>query len=180
MVQPVDFAPADDRRDEYNPRLCGRCQKRESQASNPRQRMSRTHALEVVRSILIQRLDDRLSELTAIALAVAADHIPDVGTAESLAVAYIQRTQLALFPEEFGPGPVYVPDPAGRMDAVPSGLVPKLSTVAIYAHALLAEERAKAAGKLKMPDGSEVLSDTDLLRLRDRRAARERKHAAAV
>jgi hypothetical protein len=154
-------------------RLCGVSP---PQPPKPRSVMPLDHAVETVRGILIDRLDRALGELTRIALHEAGEFIDDHGTAESLAVRFVQAAQAALFPEEFGPGPVYTPDPAGRMDGVPVnplGLVPRLPTVAIYCRHLL-EKGKRSPVNSSLPG---LFSDADLERLAGRIERREGRTA---
>jgi hypothetical protein len=141
----------------------------------PRSVMPLTHALENVRGIMIGRLDDALADLTRIALDEAGEFIPDHGTAEQLAVRFIQAAQVRLFPEEFGDSPAYTPDPNERMDVPvnPVGLVPRHPLVAVYARHLLETGKQSSAASLTMPDGSAVFSDAELARLGERISRRE-------
>lgn len=78
--------------------------------------MPMSHALETVRAILIQRLDDRLEDIVNIVNDVAGDDVPDRGTRERLAVRVVQQVQAGLFPEEFQDDPDGYPWPDdGRM-----------------------------------------------------------------
>ena len=136
------------------------------------------HAVETVRGMLIDRLDAHLGEMTRVALKCAGEYIPDFGTAESLAVRWVQAAQAALFPEEFGPGPEYTPDPAGRVMSeqpppVVLGLVPRHPLTAVYARYLIAGKESRAA-KLVGKDGKPVLSDAELIRLGERIERRSR------
>jgi hypothetical protein len=133
------------------------------------------HAIETVRGILIDRLDGSLGELTRIALHEAGEFVTDRGTAESLAVRFVQAAQAALFPEEFGDGPEYTPDPAGRMDVPtnPLGLVPRLPTIAIYCRHLL-EKGNQSPVNASLPG---LFTDSDLERLGGRIERREGRTA---
>ncbi len=152
-------------------RLCGQGK---PLPPKPRSVMPLTHALENVRGIMIGRLDDALGDLTRIALEEAGEHVTDTGTAELIALRFIQRVQVRLFPEEFGPGPDYTPDPAGRMDVPvnPVGLVPRHPLVSVYARHLLEQGKQSPIAGLTAADGSPLFTDADLRRLAERQAGR--------
>ena len=174
MVQPLLWADAmveakPGRKARPQP-VCGRC----AGVVKPKLRsvMPLDHALETVRGVLIDRLDGALGELTRLALEECSEYVPDFGTAEALAVRLVQAAQAALFPEEFGPGPEYVPDPAGRVMSeqpppVVLGLVPRHPLTAVYARYLIAGKESPAA-KLVGQDGKTVLSEAELIRLGER------------
>jgi hypothetical protein len=130
-----------------------------------------SHALETIQGVLIDRLDGRLEAVADLVHEHLSDHA-DADTCERLAVRIIQDLQVLFFPHAFGDGEPYQPDPDGRMEKVPDW-IPRLPTLSIYARELVAQEREKAAGKLTMPDGSAMLTDADLVRLAERREARE-------
>lgn len=139
---------------------CPECLKRAT--PKPRSVMPLTHAVETVRGILIDRLDD-----------LCAHWLDNEGKHFHLTydqwIELFQSLQLKFFPDEMGDGDPYTPCPSARMDVPPliGGLVPKLPTVAIYAKYLQAGKQSPAA-ELKMPDGSPVFNDKDLIRLGER------------
>jgi len=169
--------PADERgRPAFDSSLCSRCEKRTNQAHNPRSRMPSGHAVSTAESILIKRLDDRLEAIAGIVHEHMTEY-SDADQCERLAIRIIQDVQMVLFPLAFSDGPAYEPDPSGRMDGPPVGLFSRRPAESPFVAALLAEERKRAAGQLRMKDGSSVFTDADLGRLAARREARA---AAAV
>lgn len=179
MSQPLLFSDADvppkrGKRAGKPGRLCPRCAA--AVPPKPRTVMPAGHAVETVRGILIDRLDAALPDVERIVFEEAAEFVPEVRVRHRLAIRIIQAAQARLFPEEFGDGPAYTPDPAGRMAVPPHpervGLVPRLPTVAIYARHLLAVGRQSPAAGLTMPDGEPVFTDADLCRLGKRIAGR--------
>ena len=169
---PVEDEPKKAKRKSARRVVCQRC--RASLPKKPRSTMPVTHAVETVRGILIDRLDGALADLTRIALEEAGEYVTDSGTAEHIAIRFIQAAQVRLFPEEFGDAPPYTPDPAARMDlpANPLGLVPRLPTMAIYARHLLEVGKQSPAASLTTADGKPVFNDADLARLGERITAR--------
>jgi hypothetical protein len=135
-----------------------------------------SHALETIQGVLIDRLDGRLEAVAALVHEHLTDHM-DADACERLAIKLIQDLQVTFFPSAFGYGEQYQPDPAGRMERVADWL-PRVPMLSIYARHLIEAEREKAAGKLRMPDGSALLADADLVRLASRREARESRAVA--
>jgi hypothetical protein len=170
----ADVPPRRPKKKQHKSRPCRLCGVSPPAPPKPRSVMPVGHAVETVRGILIDRLDGALGDLTRIAFEEACGLIEDQGTAESLAVRFVQRAQERLFPEEFGDGPEYTPDPSARMDVPPNpvGLVPRLPTMAIYARHLLEQGRQSPAASLSLPDGSPVFGDADLVRLAERQQRR--------
>jgi len=177
MPAPLCAPHVDERgRPAFDPSLCSRCEKRKNQGVNPRSRMPSGHAVSTSESILIKRLDDRLEAIAGIVHEHMTEY-SDADQCERLAIRIIQDIQMVLFPLAFSDGPAYEPDPSGRMDAVAVGLFSRRPAESPYVLSIVRAEREKAAGKMRMPDGSAVLSDADLGRLAARREARA---AAAV
>lgn len=141
-----------------------------------RERMPASHALETVLAILIRRLDDRLEAVAELVREHLTDYM-DVDACERLAIRLVQDLQLTFFRSAFEDGEAYQPDPAGRMGRLPE-FIPRVPMLSVFARHLLQEEREKAAGQLRMKDGSAVFTDADLVRLAERRETREGRAVA--
>lgn len=152
--------------------VCTNCKSR--MPPKLRSRMPITHAIETISGTMINRLDSALDDITEAAVDVMGDYIPTRAEAEKLAVKWVQIVQARLFPEEFGTGPAYTPDPNGRMDVPPNplGLVPRLPTVSIYARHLLEKGKQSPAAGMTTPDGKAMFSDAELVRLAERQEKR--------
>ncbi len=131
-------------------------------------------AVESVRNVLIARLDD----LAAARLLPAAARY---GLTPDDWLGLFREVQLALFPEEFGDGTPYTPDPAGRSETPGRFVQPKLDQGLLPLHCFgIGDVRAVAfarhlelgqgspAAELTTPDGKPLFTPADLARLGER------------
>lgn len=150
-----------------SPDICGECGRPHYRK---RERMPLDHAVQTVEGILVGRLDDLYHQW------IQGDG-GRFGLAEDDLLELLQSLQITLFPTAFGAGEPYTPDVNGRMDVPPIGLFKRRPTEVIFARHVIEQERATAAGRMKLPDGAAVFNDNDLAVLRVRRGQRESRVA---